>query len=178
MKMFRLIKKNSAYLFPLCVIKELDRVFSGMRFHPSSGSASWVEQPSLMTFRPTILTRFSRFTLVFLGLALAVFTWGLQYKLSLYDPPQASTHQMPSAKLLSQEEQSVVARHPSIGGEKSPDTLIHAVFPCAWILFFVIFPVRDTRAHGQNARDVSRPRHLRTFADLGPLFFRPPPVLA
>jgi len=43
---------------------------------------------------------------MFAGLASCVFLWGLQYKLSLYDPPQASSHQVPMAKLLSRDEQS------------------------------------------------------------------------
>ncbi|MES2222967.1 MAG: hypothetical protein V4587_18600, partial [Acidobacteriota bacterium] len=47
--------------------------------------------------------------LLLLGLAVAVFTWGLQYKLSLYDPPQAITRNMPRAKLLSADEQAAVA---------------------------------------------------------------------
>jgi hypothetical protein len=37
-------------------------------------------------------------------LGLCVFAWGLKYKLSLYDPPRAASHQMPAAKLLSSKE--------------------------------------------------------------------------
>ncbi len=37
-------------------------------------------------------------------LAAAIFLWGLTYKLSLYDPPQASSHQMFAAKLVSDRE--------------------------------------------------------------------------
>jgi hypothetical protein len=43
---------------------------------------------------------------MFAALASCVFLWGLQYKLSLYDPPQAASHQVPMAKLLSRDEQS------------------------------------------------------------------------
>jgi hypothetical protein len=42
-------------------------------------------------------------------LGAAVFVWGLSYKLSLYDPPQASSHQMPAAKLLSNRERPKTA---------------------------------------------------------------------
>ena len=49
---------------------------------------------------------FGRLSLTFLSLALCVFAWGLQYKLSLYDPPQAASHQVPQAKLLSKNEWS------------------------------------------------------------------------
>jgi hypothetical protein len=37
-------------------------------------------------------------SLVFLGIC--VFAWGLRYKLSLYDPPHATSRRMPAAKLL------------------------------------------------------------------------------
>lgn len=43
---------------------------------------------------------------MFAALASCVFLWGLQYKLSLYDPPQSTSHQAPTAKLLSWNEQS------------------------------------------------------------------------
>jgi len=44
--------------------------------------------------------------LLFTALACSVFLWGLQYKLSLYDSPQANPHHVPVAKLLSKNEQS------------------------------------------------------------------------
>src|SRR5271167_2450542 len=44
------------------------------------------------------------------ALALAVFVWGLSYKLSLYDPPQASSHRMVAAKLLSNRERLTTAK--------------------------------------------------------------------
>jgi len=50
----------------------------------------------------------------FLGLAICVFSWGLQYKLSLYDPPQAVSHQFPTAKLLSKNEQSRATDSPRV----------------------------------------------------------------
>ena len=53
--------------------------------------------------------KLSRFSFVFLGLAISVFAWGLQYKLSLYDPPHCSSHEIPEAKLLSRNEQATVA---------------------------------------------------------------------
>ena len=42
--------------------------------------------------------------LLFAALACSVFLWGLQYKLSLYDPPHATSHHVPVAKLLSKNE--------------------------------------------------------------------------
>jgi hypothetical protein len=43
-------------------------------------------------------------TVAFLGLAICVFLWGLQYKLLLYIPSQANSHLVPTAKLLSPNE--------------------------------------------------------------------------
>ncbi len=43
---------------------------------------------------------------VFLGLAVCVFTWGLQYKLSLYDPPHSISHRVAQAKLSTNDEHS------------------------------------------------------------------------
>ena len=42
-------------------------------------------------------------------LALCVFVWGLEYKLSLYDPPHSLAHLVPIAKLLSKNEQPRIA---------------------------------------------------------------------
>jgi hypothetical protein len=44
--------------------------------------------------------------LLFTSLACCVFLWGLQYKLSLYDPPQTTSPHVPVAKLLSKNELS------------------------------------------------------------------------
>ena len=63
-----------------------------------------------MSLSHTNRLNFSRLTFVFLVLAISVFTWGLQYKLSLYDPPHSNSHAIPEAKLLSRDEQ------PTIGG--------------------------------------------------------------
>jgi hypothetical protein len=52
--------------------------------------------------------------LALLGLAFCVFAWGLQYKLSLYDPPQTASHQIPTAKLLSRDEQSSTTESPLV----------------------------------------------------------------
>jgi len=41
-------------------------------------------------------------------LASCVFAWGLKYKLSLYDPPQAVSHHMAAAKLLSGKERNAI----------------------------------------------------------------------
>ena len=52
--------------------------------------------------------------LAFIGLAVCIFMWGLQYKLSLYDPPNAASHRIPMAKLLSRNEQFSPAESPIV----------------------------------------------------------------
>lgn len=44
--------------------------------------------------------------LAFLGVC--VFVWGLNYKLSLYEPPHSISHHMPAAKLLTGKERVAV----------------------------------------------------------------------
>lgn len=116
------------------------------------------------------------FALIFMGLALVVFSWGLQYKLSLYDPPQASSHLMPQAKLLSQNEQATTADNPLIA--KAPVKICCAALLGAFIFFVVAFDSFKSLASGQMAREMDRPWRLHFFASLNPFFFRPPPIPA
>jgi hypothetical protein len=115
------------------------------------------------------------FFLILLGLGLSVFGWGLQYKLSLYDPPQASSHQMPQAKLLSQDEQATAA-HTSLTA-KIPVKFCWAVLSCAFFFFTLAFDRQSSLASSQRARETSRPWCLHIRAHLNAFFFRPPPIL-
>ena len=73
---------------------------------------------------------------MFLGLAFCVFGWGLQYKLSLYDPPQAVSHEIPQAKLISKDEQSLTTDNPLIKRLNASDKVVQTAFHG---LFFAIF---------------------------------------
>ena len=120
-----------------------------------------------------------RFGLAFLGLALAVFAWGLQYKLSLYDPPQAASHQMPHAKLLSKDRQSPAAGHLVIAREET--TSIGAVVAgCSFVFFLLLLNDRAALSlfAQQRLHGIRRPWIARSFADLTAFFFRPPPVFS
>lgn len=121
---------------------------------------------------------FPRLAFAFLGLALSVFSWGLQYKLSLYDPPQAISHQMPEAKLLSQEERPTQAEHPLLDALRNRTIKIQCVLSGIFLLISLAFNL--CRAHRRAARvPVTRtPLHLRRFICLDAFFFRPPPILA
>jgi hypothetical protein len=115
--------------------------------------------------------------LAFLGLAFCVFAWGLQYKLSLYDPPQTASHQIPKAKLLSRDEQSSTAEHPLVIRTKTSTSVIYTA---PTVVLFIIF-VGLNRVYPPAARRVEkrddRLLHLHR-AVLNTLFVRPPPVLA
>ena len=106
---------------------------------------------------------FSRFTFVFIGLAISVFTWGLQYKLSLYYPPHSTYHQIPEAKLLSRNEQAPATDGILTGSAQTPADLVSGglfaltYFVCALQLLsiFRAHP-NKTRAHAALAALVRR----------------------
>ena len=76
-------------------------------------------------------------TQVFLGLAVCVFAWGLQYKLSLYDPPRAASHQIPEAKLLSRDEQSSAAESPLVIRTKTSTSVIYTAPTAVFLILFL-----------------------------------------
>jgi hypothetical protein len=53
-------------------------------------------------------------------LALCVFLWGFEYKLSLYDPPHSFARLVPIAKLLSKNEQPRIATSSSAAASAGP----------------------------------------------------------
>lgn len=103
-------------------------------------------------------------------LAFAVFSWGVQYKLSLYNP---STH-MSSAKLLSQRERPAtfeatkLAADPLVSPE--PITLFALAMGAAIAGLCFLKPVFLLRATWHQALLPKQPD--QTF-----FFFRPPPFL-
>ena len=110
---------------------------------------------------------------VVVGLALSVFTWGLQYKLSLYDPPQAVSHSIPEAKLLNKDGQSAVTKIVTLADTKLPAELTLCL--CAFFLFLLthlpsILLTRRFPRQNQSSRVLSCDTGLNAF------FFRPPPV--
>ncbi len=114
---------------------------------------------------------------MFLGLSFCVFTWGLQYKLSLYDPPQSASHQIPKAKLLSKEEQSDITQTPLVLRTKTATTIVYTS-PATVLLFLLLnlsFLVEPTSSCLMRA--ASRRRRQRSSNYLNILYVRPPPVL-
>jgi len=131
-----------------------------------------------MSLRPTIWARIFRPAIMFLGLALAVFTWGLQYKLSLYDPPEAVSHEIPQAKLLSRDEQtgtteSSLTTKASVADKTMQTALLGLLFS----LFLVWNTPRRLELFGKYS-DINQPVRPPGQASLNAFFFRPPPVFA
>jgi hypothetical protein len=107
-----------------------------------------------------------------LMLSLAVFGWGLQYKLSLYQSKDSITHLAPEAKLLSQKErpaarQALPARSP----EAPAFPFVAALVLVAVASFLLRATARYLRTGSIERSRPSRPVCLET------VFFRPPPAL-
>jgi hypothetical protein len=123
------------------------------------------------TFRP----RFCRLTFVFIGLAICVFTWGLQYKLSLYYPKHSTYHQLPEAKLLSKDEQPAATEGLLMTSVKPPQDIVHgALFTLT--LFVWLFGLLPISGAAQTGPERSRPWLQSLSASLNAFFFRPPPT--
>jgi hypothetical protein len=114
--------------------------------------------------------------LAFLGLAFCVFAWGLQYKLSLYDPPQTASHQIPKAKLLSRDEQSSTVEHPLVIRKKTSTSVIYSAPTAIFLILFLAISLLNPPASRRVEKRAKRLFHLHR-AVLNTLFVRPPPVL-
>jgi hypothetical protein len=102
----------------------------------------------------------------FLMLCMAVFGWGLQYKLSLYKGKNSVSHLAPVAKLLSQKERAA-------GGQAFAQLPTRPVWPVFLIvtLAFGVAPAaaRFLRSGSREEDPVPLPPPVRA------LFLRPPP---
>jgi hypothetical protein len=105
----------------------------------------------------------------FLMLSLAVFGWGLQYKLSLYQSKDSITHQAPVAKLLSQKERPATAQTLDA---QSPEVPVFTAF--VLVAMASLLRLAATRYLRTGSIERSRPPRPPC---LQALFFRPPPVL-
>ncbi len=116
-------------------------------------------------------------TQVFLGLAVCVFAWGLQYKLSLYDPPRAASHQIPEAKLLSRDEQSSAAVSPLVIRTKTSTSVIYTAPTAIFLILFLAASLLNPPATTRLKKLANRLLHLHRSV-FNSLFVRPPPAFA
>jgi hypothetical protein len=121
---------------------------------------------------------FSRIgALAIAGLAFCVFIWGLESKLSLYDPPDAASHHIPTAKLLSKNEQSSSTENQLLVQAKTSARFISSVPTFVFFILLLVVSRPNPRLSGQSEQRASR-LWLRRRALLRVCFVRPPPVLA
>ena len=111
------------------------------------------------------------------GLAFAVVVWGVQYKLSLYDPPQAPSHQIPPAKLLGGDQQADASDSPSASRAKASARAMRTAHTTMFLSFLLAVSLLTPPVSGLKEQKVSRSWRLRRNAFLSALFVRPPPVL-
>lgn len=119
-------------------------------------------------------------TFAFLLLAFSVFTWGLGYKLSLYDPPQSTSHQMAKATLLStdKDEQTTVAGSVLLSNPKSSAHARCASISGVFILCFLVLSSLGTPGKSHVGQDSEHPWRIRAGASFSAFFFRPPPIFS
>lgn len=112
--------------------------------------------------------------LCILGLAVAVFAWGLRYKLSLYKSAPVAAHHVASAKLLSNRERPADV---AVQVDRALTPVVVPMLFCASLVLFagvLLDPRRQSRWAFQrllNWRRRPLPQASRA------LFFRPPPSL-
>jgi hypothetical protein len=123
-------------------------------------------------------TKWSRFALGFLGLAFSVFLWGLQYKLSLYDPPQAASHKIPTAKLLSKDEQRSTEEAAVTARSSAPQKGLHELFICLTFSFAAALDLLYRPILIRRNAEIERPWRRKPEPSLSAFWFRPPPILA
>ena len=111
-----------------------------------------------------------------MGLAFSVFAWGLQYKLSLYEPSQAAFHQILKAKLLSENERSVIAECPLAVGTKTFTRVSYTVPAAVFLFRMPAQSILNPQASSRMEQRTSHPWHIRRGL-LNTLFVRPPPNL-
>jgi hypothetical protein len=104
-----------------------------------------------------------------LMLSMAVFGWGLQYKLSLYQGKDSTSHQVPVAKLLSQKER------PATGQVLSNP----ADLPILTIVLIVALAIAFPPSAAWYLREEIRERYRDPLPPcLTAIFLRPPPVVS
>jgi hypothetical protein len=129
--------------------------------------------PTMMKHIPETRRQWSVLGFCLIALALAVFVWGLSYKLSLYDPPQASSHRMVAAKLLSNRERPETAKGEFQQASTAPSVFADCAFP---LLFLPLLPAGKARPVWTLLRRANSRKRLG-FVLIPHYFFRPPPSL-
>lgn len=113
------------------------------------------------------------FSLAFVLLAVSIFSWGLGYKLSLYNVTPSSFHRVPSAKLLAGDEQNT-SDQTILSGNLRALPFARIEFAVFLLLPFVVFAatvagIRQWELHAAESLLGRYRSALDSFS------FRPPP---
>ena len=143
------------------------------------GGSDWAASRVVVAMHLWSKSRLSGFAGVLLCVtsAICLIIWGSEYKLSLYDPPQAASHQLPQAKLLSKNEQASTTESSPLFRARTFTKVIHFVPAAISFLLLVAFSTLTLPVSGQWEQRSDRLWQLRRRALLNILFVRPPPVL-
>ena len=120
----------------------------------------------------------AKLVLVFLGLAFCVFNWGLQYKLSQYEPWQSRSHQIPEAKLLSRNERAAEPESPLTNSRNTTPKTALILLACVFLLSLFGATLRRIQTARVRLSEIRWSWQLRLSVSLSAFFFRPPPILA
>jgi len=112
-----------------------------------------------------------------MGLAICVFAWGLQYKLSLYDLPQTTAPHVPMAKLLSRDEQPEASKTSLHLAENLLARALPAASSAGILFLLLTVCMRAMLARGR-LRFPANPLWQARRATVDAYFDRPPPALA
>jgi hypothetical protein len=115
------------------------------------------------------------FSLAFIMLAFSIFSWGLGYKLSLYTATPSSFHRVPSAKLLSGDEQNI-SDQTILSGDLRGLPPVEVEFAILLLLPFAAFAatVAGVKQWELSAAESLRDRRRSA---LDSFSFRPPPQI-
>ncbi len=104
-------------------------------------------------------------------LAFAIFGWGVQYKLSLYDAPAGHTISVAQAKLLSPKERTVAAQVPAVSLPETQTSLPVVVF-----MTIVSLGLLHSRPANGGRRRGDVPVRVDRHVSSSYFSFRPPPA--
>jgi hypothetical protein len=133
------------------------------------------ERLGFVTFTNSVRPSLCKFNFLVIGLAISVFVWGLQYKLSLYFPAHSVYHQVPEAKLISKREQPTHREGFLVASTKPPRHTAHGRFYPLTIFVGVLALPAIARPR-QIKQERKKPWCGALSAKLNAFFFRPPPI--
>jgi hypothetical protein len=111
------------------------------------------------------------------GVAFWVIVWGLRYRLSRYDPLQAPSHQIPSAKPLESDQQANASDSPSASRAKASARAMRTAHTTIFLSFLLAVSLLTSPVSGLKEQKVSRSWHFCRDPFFRTLFVRPPPFL-